>query len=89
MRIILTKAIATDHLGTIPRGTVLELLLDVGEHLVARGVAQPVGEESEPGEVDDGIIREFDDDGADAGCSGPAVAEDCGGGADGEDGATG
>jgi hypothetical protein len=85
MRIILTKAIATDHLGSIPKGSVLELPLDVGEHLVARGVAQPVGEESEPGEVDDGIVREFDD----AGCSGPAVAEDSGSDTDGTDGAAG
>ena len=88
MRIILTRAIATEYLGSIPRGTVLDISVDVGEHLVARGFARvdEVAEQDE-GVVHDGIIREFD--GADEGYEWPTVAEDSGGGSDGTDGPAG
>lgn len=40
MRIVLTKSIATAFLGTIPRGSKLEVSGSVGEHLVAKGFAK-------------------------------------------------
>lgn len=88
MRIILTKAIATEYLGAIPPGSKLDVSVDVGRHLVERGfaVAEQGETENVEGVVDGGIIREFDS--TDEGPERPAVAEDSGGSADGADGAT-
>ena len=43
MRITLIKSIATEYLGTIPRGTVLECRGDVGKHLIVKGFAKEGG----------------------------------------------
>ena len=87
MRIILTRAIATEFLGSIPPGSVLDVSVDVGQHLVERGFAVAEQGDVIEGVSDSGIIREFDS--ADEGREWPTVAEDSGCCADGEDGATG
>ena len=89
MIIILTRAIATEYLGSIPPGSKLDVSVDVGRHLVERGFAVAESGDTIEGVSDSGIIREFDEDGEDAGCEWPTVAEDSGCCADGEDGATG
>lgn len=87
MRIILTRAIATAYLGAIPKGSGLDVSVDVGRHLVERGFAVvEQGGETE-GVADSGII--CDEDWADEGYGRAAVAEDSGSGADGEDWPTG
>ncbi len=88
MRITLTRAIATEYLGSIPRGSVLDVSVDVGQHLVERGFAEAEQGDTIEGVANGGIIREFDEDRADAGREWPSVAEDSGSGADGEDGAS-
>ena len=84
MRIILTKPIATEYLGAVPVGTGMDVSVSYGELLITRGFARL--DEAEGETSDDGIIQEFADDGADAGCEWPTVAEDSGSGSDGADG---
>ena len=94
MKIMLTKAIATEYLGAIPKGTLLDISVEAGEHLIARGFAVPGDPQvvppirrvqwgSKKGGSHDGIVREFED----AGPERPTVAEDSCSCADGEDGA--
>jgi hypothetical protein len=94
MRIILTRAIATEYLGSIPPGSKLDVSVDVGRHLVERGFARAEDQVAtvkrggkREGVVHDGIIREFDS--TDAGHERPALAADSGSYTDGADGATG
>ena len=89
MRIILTRAIATAYLGAIPKGSGLDVSVDVGRHLVERGFAVvEQGGETE-GVADSGIIREIDEDGADEGYGRAAMAADSCSCSDGEDGPAG
>ena len=89
MRIILTRAIATAYLGAIPKGSGLDVSVDMGRHLVERGFAVVEQGDKTGGGADSGIIREFGEDWADEGYGRAAVAEDSGSGADGEDWPTG
>ena len=77
MRIILTRAIATEYLGAVPVGTGMDVSVSYGDLLITRGFAR-----REEGECYDGIIDEFED----AGPGWPTVAEDSGSCSDGADG---
>ena len=77
MRIVLTKSIATAYLGTIPRGSKMEVSGGVGRHLVDKGFAK---EEELGGEY---VTTSTED----ARPSRESLAEDSDSGATGEGGA--
>ena len=81
MKIILTKAIATEYLGAVPVGTGMDVSVSYADLLITRGFARR--DDIEEGECCDGIIEEFYTD--DEGSSGPTLAADSCSCSDGED----